>query len=293
MDRRRQFATLAVVAAAVLFGTTGTVLARGPDGVTALGVGTIRLIVGGAALLIIARLRRERVRAWRPWWPSIAAGGVAVATYQLLFFEATTRAGVALGTVATIGSGPVFSGVIDMVRTRRPPSRGWMLGTAAAIAGVMLLGLVGRDTTPDALGLLAALGSGLGWATYATIGKWQIDRGLPSTTSMATMFAAAGVLCAPLLLVEPMGWLATPGGVALALYLGIATIGIAYTLYGIGLRSLTAPTVITLTLAEPITAALLAALVLDEAIGWWGLLGIAFVAFGLVVTATVRLDDRP
>jgi DME family drug/metabolite transporter len=293
MEHRRQLATAAVLAAAVLFGTTGTVLARGPEGVTALGAGTIRLILGGGSLLIIARARGERVARWRPWWPSMLAGGVAVAAYQLLFFEATTRAGVALGTVATIGSGPVFSGVIEMVRTRRPPSVGWTLGTTAAIVGVVLLGVVGRDTTPDALGLLAALGSGLGWATYATIGKWQIDRGLPSTTSMATMFAAAGVLCAPLLFVEPMAWLGTPGGVAMALYLGVATIGVAYTLYGIGLRSLTAPTVITLTLAEPITAAVLAAVVLDEAIGGWGVLGIVVVATGLVITATVRGDgDR-
>jgi drug/metabolite transporter, DME family len=293
MGHRRQLATAEVLAAAVLFGTTGTALARGPDGVTALGAGTIRLLIGGATLLMIARLRGETVDDWRRWWPSILAGGLAVAAYQLLFFEATTRAGVALATVTTIASGPVFSGVIQAVTTRRPPTIGWTVGTASAIVGVVLLGMVGRDISADRIGLLAALGSGLGWAVYATIGKWQIDRGLPSTASMATMFSAAAVLCAPLLLIEPLGWLATGGGFALALYLGVATIGIAYTLYGLGLRSLAAPTVITLTLAEPITAAVLAAIVLDETIGWWGMLGIGFVAVGLVITATVRLDDRP
>jgi drug/metabolite transporter, DME family len=292
MEQRRQLAITAVLVAAVLFGTTGTMLARGPDGITPLGAGTVRLIVGGASLFAIVRLRRDAPIRWRRWWPSIIAGGVAVAVYQLLFFQATTRAGVALGTVATIASGPLFSGAIETVRTRRPPSIGWMLGTSTAIGGVLLLGLVGRATTPDVLGVLAALGSGLGWAVYATIGKWQIDRGMPSTTSMATMFSTAGLLCAPLLLVEPLGWLTTGSGVALALYLGVVTIGIAYTMYGIGLRSLTAPTVITLTLAEPITAAVLAAVVLDEVIGWTGAVGIALVGAGLVITATVRLDDR-
>lgn len=290
---RRKLATAAVVAAAILFGTTGTVLAKGPDGTTALGVGTVRLLIGGAALCLIARLRREALGALRPWLPSMLAGGLAVAAYQLLFFEATTRAGVAIGTVTTIASGPVFSGIIEAVRHRRPPHRAWLTGTALAIVGVVMLGVVGRDATPDLTGILAALGSGLGWATYATIGQRQIERGLPSTVSMASMFTVAGVLCSPLLLVEPLGWLSSPGGLALAVYLGVVTVGVAYTLYGWGLRSLSAPTVITLTLAEPLTAALLAWLLLDETIGPWGAAGIAVVAAGLVITARDAVRPRP
>jgi DME family drug/metabolite transporter len=285
MDRRRRLATLSVVLAAVLFGTTGTALAKGPDGLTPLGVASLRLLIGGATLCAVARLRGERMAAWRPWLASILAGGVAVACYQLLFFQTTTRAGVALGTVTTIGSGPVFSGIIDSALHHRRPRRAWVLGTAAAIIGVVFLGVVGRDTAPDGWGILAALGSGLGWAVYATIGGRQIGRGMPPTISMAAMFTTAGVLCSPLLLVEPLGWLGDPGGVALVLYLGVITVGVSYTLYGQGLRSLPAPTVITLTLAEPLTAALLAAVVLDEAIGAWGALGIALVAAGLVITA--------
>jgi DME family drug/metabolite transporter len=291
MDRRK-LATTAILAAAILFGTTGTVLARGPDGTTALGVGTVRLLIGGATLCLIARLRKEAFTDLRRWWRSMLAGGVAVAAYQLLFFEATTRAGVAIGTVTTIASGPVFSGLIESVRHRRPPPPAWMLGTALAIAGVAMLGMVGRSTTPDTVGVLAALGSGLGWATYATIGQWQIVRGLPSTVSMASMFTVAGVLCSPLLLVEPLGWLATAAGAAMAVYLGVVTVGVAYTLYGRGLRSLPAPTVITLTLAEPLTAALLAWLLLDEVIGPWGAAGIAVVAAGLVITARDAVRPR-
>jgi DME family drug/metabolite transporter len=288
----RKLATAAIVAAAILFGTTGTVLAKGPDGTTALGVGTVRLLMGGTVLCLIARLRREVFPHPGRWWRSMLAGGVAVAAYQLLFFEATTRAGVAIGTVTTIASGPVFSGLIESVRHRRPPPRAWMLGSVLAIVGVAMLGVVGRPATPDPVGVLAALGSGLGWAVYATVGQWQIRRGLPATVSMAAMFTAAGVLCSPLLFVEPLAWLTTPDGVAMALYLGVVTVGVAYTLYGSGLRSLPAPTVITLTLAEPLTAALLAWLLLDETIGPWGAVGIAVVAAGLVITARDAVRPR-
>lgn len=44
---------IAVLAAAVLFGTTGTAQALGPESTTPLGVGAARLIVGGTALAAV------------------------------------------------------------------------------------------------------------------------------------------------------------------------------------------------------------------------------------------------
>jgi drug/metabolite transporter, DME family len=282
----RQLAIVAVLMAACLFGTTGTVLQRGPDGAGALGAGAVRLLIGGLTLCAVARIERPLVpRPWKQMRGTVLGGGIAVAVYQLCFFEATTRTGVALGTVVTIGSGPVFSGAIAAYRTRRPPSAAWCVGTALSIVGVVLLGLVGSATDVDVLGISAALLSGLGWAVYATIGRHQIERGLDSTASMASMFTMAAVLVSPLLFTQDMGWIGTPSGAAMALYLGVMTVGVAYTLYGRGLRKLDAPTVITLTLAEPITAAVLSVVVLGETIAVAGWMGIALVLAGLVVTA--------
>ena len=44
---------LAVLVAAMLFGTTGTAQVLGPDGTTPLSVGAMRLIVGGIAIAAI------------------------------------------------------------------------------------------------------------------------------------------------------------------------------------------------------------------------------------------------
>lgn len=282
----RQLAIVAVLAAACLFGTTGTVLQRGPQDATALGAGAVRLLIGGLTLCVVARVdRQETPRPWRAVRGSVVAAGFAVAAYQLCFFVATKRTGVALGTVVTIASGPIFSGVIAAARTRRRPSRSWLLGTLFGIVGVVLLGAVGSATEPEALGILAALTSGLGWAVYATLGRSQIERGLDSTASMASMFTLAAVIVSPLLFLEDLGWATTRSGAVMAVYLGVFTVGAAYTLYGRGLRRLDAPTVITLTLAEPITATVLSVVVLDEAIEIAGWLGIALVSVGLVVTA--------
>jgi DME family drug/metabolite transporter len=103
------------------------------------------------------------------------------------------------------------------------------------------------------------------------------------------MFSIGAVLLAPILAIEPLGWLVRPRGTAMALHLGAVTIGVAYTLYGWGLRRLAVPTVVTLTLAEPLTAAILGTAVLGERLGPLGWLGAALIGAGLLVAARAEL----
>lgn len=279
--------TLCVLGAAGLFGTTGTVLAHAPQGASALSVGAVRLALGGPLLVLVAFLRTPTSPQLRAFRGSILAGGIGALAFQLLYFVATTRTGVAVGTVTTIGSGPVFSGLIDWTRYRRAPSPAWCVGTVVGVVGVALLAFTGIGSELDALGILAALGSGLGWASFATISKWQIDRGLDPSWSLGTMFTAAAVLALPLWFTESLGWLSTGRGIIVAVYLGVFTLTLAYALYGFALRTLAAPVVITLTLLEPATAAFLAGVVLDESIAALGWFGIAMVLIGLVVASRV------
>lgn len=277
-----------------MFGTTGAVVARAPDDAGALAVGAVRLAVGGPLLMCTALICGSRLGQLRPHLMTVVGAGFGAAAFQLAYFVATTRTGVALGTVVTIGSGPVFSGVIHSVATRRPPTLAWTIGTVACVSGVAVLALTGDRAEVDALGLVAALGSGLGWASFTTLSKRQISAGVDPTLSLGATFATAAVLTAPLLVVEPMGWLSTSRGLWIALYLGVGTLAIAYVLYGRALAALPAPTVITLTLFEPVTAAVLAAVVVDERVAAAGWVGIAFVLAGLLITArasTVNPND--
>jgi len=66
-----------VLAAAVLFGTTGTAQALGPAGTTPVAVGAVRLLVGGLILLIAVPLLGGRVVRAVTLWRSpigLAAG---------------------------------------------------------------------------------------------------------------------------------------------------------------------------------------------------------------------------
>lgn len=288
--RSNRLAVGEVLAAAVLFGTTGTSQALGPSGTTPLGVGAARLIVGGAGLLVSLRFiggsTRDAFALWRNRWGLL--GGVCTALYQVAFFAAVLKAGVALGTLVTIGSGPFLTGVLSAVLLKQRPSRAWVVATSTAVFGLVLLTLDGAFRPDvDLVGVALALVSGLGYALYTIAGKKLIGEGHNSNTVMASSFSLGGLLLVPVLLTQPLAWLATAAGIALALYLGLVTTTVAYLLFGRGLRVLDAGPVTTLVLAEPVVATLLGVLVLGERLGAIGWIGCAFVLAGLALQGVV------
>lgn len=292
----------AVLAAALLFGTTGTAQALGPDATTPLGVGVARMVVGGTVLALIAfPLARRHARNRTTAAPRLTttplllmvATGVALTVYQPLFFLGTSVNGVAVSTVIALGSSPVLAGLMEWGLTRRLPSATWMGATALATVGVALLGVGGGDGTggADPLGVLAAIGAGGSFAVIANAQRRLFDDGWDAFTVVGAMGAGSAVLCALAIPFVDLSWITDPRGVAMSLWLGIATIAAAYTLFTWGLQGLTAATAATLTLGEPLTAALLGVTLLGEHLSALAVLGLAVLAAGLATLA--RGSRRP
>src|SRR5688572_21280511 len=277
---------LAVLAAALLFGTTGTSMALGPDDTTPLSVGAVRLVIGGTGLGLIAFVLARRhagqaSAAARPPALTLSRGGIrplalmaltgfCLALYQPLFFLGTERNGVAVGTVVALGSAPILAGLLEWAMTRRVPTGTWMTATALATVGVVLLGFGGEASGSgggggtDPVGLLASVGAGATFAVIANVQRRLLDEGWDPFTVVGSMGASSAVLSALVLPFVDLAWLATPAGVVMALWLGIATISIAYVMFTWGLGGLTAATAATLTLGEPLTASVLGIAVLGE-----------------------------
>ena len=272
-----------VLAAAVLFGTTGTAQALGPQDATPLGVGAVRLAVGGLVLLLVLPLLGGRTGAATALWrtPAGVAAGLCTALYQLCFFAGVEQAGVALGTLVTIGSGPVFAGLLAAVLLREPPERAWGAATGLCVAGLALLS--GTGDGADLAGLGLALLAGFAYAAYTVAAKVLMTRGAGSSEAMASAFGLGGLLLLPVLVLQPLEWLASPGGVALAGYLGLVTTALAYVLFGRGLAVLPAGPVTTLVLAEPLVATALGVGLLDERLAAAGVVGALLVLAGLVL----------
>ena len=280
-----------VLVSAVLFGTTGTAQALGPDGTTPLTVGASRIAIGGAALLAIA-LATKTLNDGIRWTPGRAlAGALGVVGYQLCFFAAVDATGVAVGTVVALGSGPAFAGLFGLVLSKETPTQRWAVATGLAITGAAILVLAGGEgANVDPAGIALALGAGASYGLYTVTSKTLLEQGHRPEGVMAVAFGLGGVLLAPALVLGDTAWLTTPDGASLAVYLGLVPTALAYVLFARGLQKLPAASVATLTLAEPLTAATLGVAILGERPGPVAGLGALMVLSGLLVlTAKPRL----
>lgn len=290
-------AVCAAVGAAALWGTTGTAQALGPAGTQPITVGALRILVGVMVLASLAVAGRHRGgpsrppvrRARIPQPVVVLLGGLCVAAYQVCFFEGVARAGVAIGTVVALGTAPLATGLLGLLLAERPSHR-WAVATAGAVTGVVLLvaGSAGTGGRIDALGIAAAAGAGLAYAGYTVAARTLLLRGVRGLVVMAGLFATGAVLMLPALLTADLTWLRSPTGWLMVLWLGVIATGVSYVLFQHGLARLSASTVATLSLAEPVTATLLGVLVLRETLTVLTGVGIAVVLLSLALVAAPR-----
>jgi DME family drug/metabolite transporter len=273
----------------VLWGTTGTAQGLAPPGATPAALGALRLLIGAAALAALAILHgglRGGGRL-RPYPTLLAAAGVAA--YQLCFFGGLARTGVAVGTLVAIGSSPLFAGVLGWLAGGGRPGGRWLLSTALAILGIGLLAVAGGrlEVAPAGVGL--ALGAGFSYAVYALASKHALPGRQPDRV-MAAIFGLGALGLLPLLVGEELDWLTRPAGWAVILHLGIVTVAVAYALFARGLSRIPAASAVTLSLAEPLTAACLGVFLLGERLAPAAWAGMALLLSGLALLA---LNPRP
>lgn len=292
---------VAVLVAAACFATTGTAQELADAEASATSVGAARIVVGGGILGVVALLAARSPGPVRPAHPSrlppwlvVAVGAAGVVAYQPFFFAGTAQNGVAVGTVVALGSAPVATGVLDALVRRQVPSPRWCVATVVALVGVVLVSGLATSGggAVDPAGVASSVAAGASYALYALAGKLLLDRGWTPSTSMGATFGVAAVASVPLLLATSTGWLTTPRGLALVLWLGLVTTTVAYLLFGWGLRRLEPTTVATLTLAEPLGATLLGLLVLDERLTPLASVGLVVLVLGLALLSLPQRRGR-
>ncbi len=271
-----------VIGAALLWGTTGTAQAFAPAGFDPKVIGALRLLIGGIALLLLA-IKRKELGNFSDWklLPVILAAAFT-ASYQLCFFAAVAKTGVAVGTIIGIGSAPIAGGLLGLIFRGEHPGKRWLLATILAIIGCSLLSFSGGDVAIDPLGVLLALGAGLSYAAYTLMIKGLLEKHAPNAI-MAVVVCIGAVLLSPALLNIDTGWLLQPRSIGVVLHLGLATMALSYWLFARGLHSVQVATAVTLSLAEPMTAATLGILVLGEQLNTQAFFGISLIFAGLVV----------
>ncbi|MET0296113.1 MAG: EamA family transporter, partial [Microbacterium sp.] len=137
----------------------------------------------------------------------------------------------------------------------------------------------------DPVGLLGSVGAGATFAVIANAQRRLLDSGWDPFTVVGAMGASSAAIAALGLPFVDISWLGTTSGLVMALWLGLATISIAYVLFTWGLSGLTAATAATLTLGEPLTASVLGIVVIGERLSILAIGGLVVLAAGLALLA--------
>lgn len=278
-----KIAPLFVLFAAILWGTTGTAQAFAPAAAHPIAIGAARLTVGGVFLLLVTLLLgRLNLKGWPIKLTLLAA--FCMACYQPLFFSAVNETGVAVGTVIAIGSAPILSGFLEAIFFKRRPNYVWWGATTLSIMGCVLLFLTGDTVMIKPIGILLALGAGLSFACY-TLLSGQIVQAKSPLEAAAVIFGIGAVFLVPFLFLFDMQWISQPNGIAVSLHLGIVATAAAYSLFSKGLQQVPASSAVSLSLAEPFTAAVLGAVLVGEELNLFSWVGIGMLLGGIVLIA--------
>ncbi|MCS6939247.1 MAG: EamA family transporter [Roseiflexus sp.] len=292
--RHTHWGVLWITLAAILWGTVGLAsralfqLAE----TTPLSIGFARMAIAALTLNIICWVVNRRhmfaVRRTDTVWMILI--GVTMAIYQVCFFAAIARVGVAITVLVTLCSAPVLVALLERVFLGQQLTRRVALALLCALGGTSLLVGSGSSVSSDMLqtldGALLALGASFGFALMVLCSRMLADRYHP-LIPITWGLSASAFLLLPFVLAFGLaidfpleGWL-------VLLYLGAVPTALAFVLFLVGVRHVTATVASIVTLLEPLTATILAALLFGERFGTAGAAGA-----GLLLLAIMLLIRR-
>jgi probable blue pigment (indigoidine) exporter len=164
-----------------------------------------------------------------------------------------------------------------------------ILGTA----GVALL-VLQSDARLDAVGLIAMAGAAIMFSIATVLTKrWGRPEGMTTIGVTGWIFLFAGLTLLPVtLLIEGLPDHLTARNIAGLTYLVLISGILAYAVWFWGLQRLSASAVTFLTLLNPVTAAVLGWVVLDQRLNRWQLLGAIVVLVSVVLGQPGMFDRR-
>ncbi|GHF75255.1 membrane protein [Streptomyces mashuensis] len=284
-----------VTVAGLAWGTAGPTAALAFAG---SGLGPMALtfwrVLGGLLLLLAVR-PFVRPRGARPDARREPAGrravrvlvtGLGLTVFQAAYFGSVDATGTAVGTVVTQGATPVLVALGCRLFLGERLGLGGGVAVTGALAGLAVLTLGDGTGAVRPAGVVLGVVSAGGYAVVAvyTRSLARKGRGADPFAATLTSFAVGAVCLLPLAAAEGLWPRAEGLGRTLVLmgYLVSVPTALAYGLFFAGLAAVRATTVTVVTLLEPVTAAVLAVLVLDERLTAATVVGTA-VLLGAVV----------
>lgn len=277
---------LAVIAASILWGTTGVAASFTPD-VSPLATGAFAMGIAALLLVLTARTSLNKDRsALRQYKTLLFCGALAVFIYPLAFYSAMRLSGVAIGTLVSLAGAPLVAAILERLFSQKKLSLGWFIRFLIGASGVaILIQSKGQTTaTPTllvGLGVLLGVVAAISYACYAFITSKLVSCGVSSDAAVASLFGLAACGLLPSLFFSGDNLFASPLHISVALYMALLPMFVGYLCFGYGLRFLSSSQATLITLLEPAVATLLAVLIVGERFGLAGVTGLLLIAICL------------
>jgi len=227
-----------------------------------------------SAILVIVLQRAWRTIPARKVWPVILAYGLSLGAMNFVFYFALRS--IPLGIAVAIEFiGPLG---VAVFASRRRVDYLWVALAAAGL--LLLLPIRATEHRLDPVGVLCALGAGLGWALYIVFGQ-KAGRAHGAAASTWGLIVAA-CLIVPLGIADAGRALLAPWIWTFGMAVAVFSSALPYTLEMVALRRLSAKTFGTLMSFEPAIAAIAGVAILHE-----HLTPTQWVAIGFIIVASV------
>ncbi|MEX2394717.1 MAG: EamA family transporter [Actinomycetota bacterium] len=294
MTRTRAVGYWAISAAAVLWAVGGAYASRLIDeGASFVELTEARAWITALVLLVVvARSRPARSGEGKPPLWLVVAFGLSIAAANLTYYASLSRLPVAVAITIQYTAPGLVVGWTAFAE-RKGPSRRVAAALIAAVIGVALLAelpavLASGEVRLDGIGLLIAVASAFAFATYMLTGE-RVGRSLGAQRSVLQGFLVASALWVVVqslrgrpdtLLDERF----VPG----VIFLAVATTIAPFLLFVWGLGRIRASDAGIMSTLEPLTAAVIAFVWLDQSLAGWQLVGAALVIVGIGLVQAER-----
>ncbi len=278
---------LMMIAAMTIFGTIGIFRKYIPLPSSLLALA--RGIIGTAFLLLLVLvIKRDKLstEAIRRNLVFLVISGALIGFNWILLFEAYQYTTVATATLCYYMA-PVIVVLVSpfLFKERLTPLKAVCVAVALAgmvfVSGIPQSGFAGMS---ELKGILLGLGAATFYAIVVILNQYIKDISAYDKTIMQLGTAAVALLPYTLLTENFADITFTPVSIIMLIFVGIVHTGIAYTLYFGSMSGLKAQTIALFSYIDPVVAIILSALILQENIGLWGVIGAVMVLGSTMVS---------
>ncbi|MBQ5683126.1 MAG: DMT family transporter, partial [Peptococcaceae bacterium] len=248
-----------------------------------------RGIIGTAFLLfLVLAVKRDKlsIEAIKRNFVFLVVSGAFIGFNWILLFEAYQYTTVATATLCYYMA-PVIVVLVSpfLFKERLTPLKA--ICVAVALAGMVFVSGIpqsGFGGMSELKGILLGLGAATLYAIVVILNQYIKDIPAYDKTIMQLGTAAVAILPYTLLTENFADISFTPVAVLMLLFVGIVHTGIAYTLYFGSMSGLKAQTIALFSYIDPVVAIILSAVILQENIGLWGVIGAVMVLGSTMVS---------